>query len=250
MALGNEHFQAHVRSRSVQPPRTLYKYTTIETARNVLSMGKLRYQSPLNYNDPFDSQWDTLWPLRTERAADKERALLERALRDRNSWPSDMDPQFRTALDSELSRIAGLPELDRKLAEAQFLAESVGTERRFETEVGAQTMRDLRRRLRVLCLCESDRSVLMWSHYSAQHRGVVLAFDSNTFEHTLHRPFEKVAYHRDLPNLVDEEAWARSAVFGLPCPAIIKEEDARQWPLRRTATVYLPEIPLASSSFS
>lgn len=86
MPRGDEHFEDYIRSRSVRPPQTLYKYTTAETACRVLATGKLRHQSPLRYNDPFDSQWDALWFVQTPEYIALERSLLNQALRDRDSW--------------------------------------------------------------------------------------------------------------------------------------------------------------------
>src|SRR5436190_16800222 len=124
MPRGNEDFDYYIRTRSVRPPKTLYKYTTADTARKVLMTRKLLHQSPLRYNDPFDSQWDPLWFEQTPGYVEKERALLDRALRERDTWPSDMDPKFRIALDAEASRINALPDIERNRELELFLRES------------------------------------------------------------------------------------------------------------------------------
>ena len=102
----------------------LYKYTSIKTARSVLSTGKLRFQSPLGYNDPLDSQWDVMWPLFTPEAKEYERALIEKAFRDPHSWPNDADPQFKAAMDQERTRINNLPEALRDQAITEFVREA------------------------------------------------------------------------------------------------------------------------------
>ncbi len=101
MPRGDEHFDEYVRSRTVSPPKILYKYTTVETARIILSTGKLRFQSPLRYNDPFDSQWDLLWPAFTPDARQYERELHREALLNPAAWPPDADPATRDLVDRE-----------------------------------------------------------------------------------------------------------------------------------------------------
>lgn len=219
MSLGDEHFEPHIRSRSVCPPKTLYKYTSADTARMVLTARKLRYQSPLNYNDPFDSQWDALWFDRTPAYVKKERAKLDRALRDPSTWPSDMDPEFRAELAAELSQINALPtERERKRERNTFL--NARAERPEIRAAAKEYVLDLRQRMRVLCLCESDRSMLMWSHYADLHRGVVIGFDAEKYEQACHRPFEQVTYSAALPMLFDADAYARAMIFGLPTPTL------------------------------
>ena len=177
MPKGDRQFEEHVRNREVEPPSILYKYATVDTARKVLRTGTLRFQSPLRYNDPFDSQWDPFWPIFTPEAREYERALAERALRDPASWPDHAEPEFRRAMDDERARIEALPQGQREEAIARFLDDLM--DKPTIPEPVADRLLDIRRRMRMLCLCECDRSVLMWSHYADQHRGVMLGFDIN-----------------------------------------------------------------------
>ncbi len=218
MPLGDESFEEHVRTRTVKPPPVLYKYTTADVARLVLSTGRLRFQSPLRYNDPLDSQWDLMWPLFTPEAENYERQLVEQALRDPDAWPPDADPQFRSAMNDERSRIEALPQEQHAAAIAQFV-DDMAPPREVPPEVRRQLL-DMLRRLRVLCLSKTDRSLLMWSHYANQHRGVVLGFDSRTLETEFQRPFEKVEYPESPPELLDYQAWIRSTVLGTERPRL------------------------------
>lgn len=230
MPKGNEQFEEHVRTRTVKPPAILYKYTTIDTARAVLSNGKLRFQSPLRYNDPLDSQWDTLWPIHTPEAREYERALVEQALREPGAWPSNADPRFKRAMDQERARIMAVPEAEREAAIAEF-ARDAATDSGVPEPL-AQRILDIRRRMRVLCLCESDRSILMWSHYASQHGGVVLGFDTAEMENGPKRPLEPVKYCDAPPRLIDSDIWSRSMVFGLPHPPEL-EGGEREWALTK-----------------
>lgn len=210
---GDVEFEEHRRTRPVQPPAVLFKYTTVEAARAVLSTGKLRFQSPLRFNDPFDSQWDTLWQLSTPATLELQRMLIERALLDEGSWPPNADPKFKAVMSREREKIAALPEGDRPGAVAA-LADGVMAIRGMPEPLVRYNL-DRIRRMRVFCLSERDDSILMWSHYADQHRGVVLGFDTDILESKLRRPVMPVKYQDDLPEVLDAEAWIRSTVFGL-----------------------------------
>jgi hypothetical protein len=219
MPRSDKDFEKHVANRTVRPPKTLYKYASTDSARAILRAGTLRFQSPLNYNDPFDSQWDGLWFIRTPECKAKERALLSDIAYGRGSYPTGTDPLHRQALDAAISEFnARRTEDERVHAREDFLDQCAGPAK--STNELADHVRGIRERMRVLCLSEHDRSMLMWSHYAEQHRGVVIGFDSEQLESGYRRPLERVSYSADLPMLFDADAWARSAIFGVPMPEI------------------------------
>lgn len=232
MSQGDDEFEDHIRSRDVKPPAVLYKYTSIETARIILSTGKLRFQSPLRYNDPFDSQWDLMWPLFTPAGGEYQRTFLEQAIRDPSFWPADADPQTKHAMDQVRSEINALPEDRRDSAIAEYV-EDLALKPGSVPEPCDRRILDIRRRMRVLCLCDNDRSILMWSHYADQHRGVVLGFDTAAMENGLRRPLEPIEYDDKLPQLIDPQAWMRTVFFGLAQQPELK--NVRKWALVKHA---------------
>ena len=191
----------------------------------MLSTGKMRFQSPLRYNDPFDSQWDPMWNLRTPKALEFTKQLIKSAIEDPKSWPEETDPDFRTALLDERNRIYALPLANREGA-IRELADDVGDSHKLHVKIDAELL-DQRRRLRVLCLSVNRERVTMWSHYADQHRGVVLTFDTTMLEDGLKRPVEEVMYGDSAPTLVDMEMWCRALVFGLPEPKL--PDDPTVW---------------------
>jgi len=230
MPLCDEYFAEHIRTRKVKPPKTLYKYTTVETAQIVLSTGKLRFQSPLRYNDPFDSQWNTLWPLFTPEAREYERMLFEKAIRDPGSWPDNADLKNKELINQARERIDALPEEQREgeiVALAKKLTETITIPDRLKLR-----HHDTQRQLRVLCLSACDRSILMWSHYADQHSGVVLGFDTDVMENGRKCPFEPVVYKDGPPQLFDPEEWIRSTLFGLPDKPELNGRE-REWALTK-----------------
>lgn len=214
----DEDYWKRVETRDVHPPRMLYKYTTMEVAKIILSNQTLRFQSPLQFNDPFDTQWDIIWPLFTQAAIDYERELMELAIRDPDSWPANMSERFRRALREDLNQIQQLPDSEKENAIQQFITNTTGKGGMSAEQI--EFIQDCQRRLRLLCLSEEDRSILMWSHYGDQHHGVVLGFDSKKLEAGLSRPIERIQYQHDLPVLIDHREWSRAIAFGLPNPGM------------------------------
>lgn len=211
----------YCRTRTKKPPQLLHKYTSTDVARYILSTGKIRFQSPLRYNDPFDSQWDPYWNVLTPEAEVFCRQLLTEAIEDPNSWPKEMDLEFKTALLYERNRIFALPAEKRKSAIQKFVEDA--SESDDQNEEMKFYMLDFRRRLRVLCLSENSTSVTMWSHYADQHRGVLLTFNTNLLEDGLKRPIKDVLYEDTPPVVIDMEEWYRSIYLGLPQPVINKD---------------------------
>lgn len=201
-------------TRKVRPPPVLYKYTTVETARSILSTGRLRFQSPLRYNDPFDSQWDTLWQTKTPEAEARIRQLVIRAILDPSCWPETIGLRWRRSLENEHKRLEGLSyqdQIDNIEAQLQpFLDSHMKDDRRI------RLLLDHLRRLRVQCLSETDMSIQMWSHYAEQHRGVVLAFDVQQLQSSFPLPIRQVQYCDGPPECIDLDKWLQGMVFGIP----------------------------------
>jgi DUF2971 family protein len=211
-------FEQHIQERTVKPPAVLYKYVPADDARKILSNCTLRFQSPLQYNDPFDTQWNIAWPLFTQEAMEYDRLLMERAIRDPGSWPKNISQISRVALYQDWKRIQGLPENQHEKEISDFVYGTTAKSGMPKEQV--EYLKDLQRRMRLLCLSENDRSVLMWSHYADQHRGVVLGFDTIAMEKGLQRPLYPIKYHSDLPRLIDHKSWNQSIAFGLPNPGL------------------------------
>lgn len=185
----------------------------------------MRFQSPLRYNDPFDSQWDPMWNLRTPKALEFTKQLIRNAIEVPKSCPKKTDPEFRAALLDERKRIYALPLANREGA-IRELVDDVADSRELHEKINAKLL-DLRRRLRVLCLSANPERVTMWSHYADQHRGVVLTFDTRMLENGLKRPVQQVLYEDSPPVIFDLEIWSRSIIFGLPEPEF--PDDPNVW---------------------
>lgn len=197
----------------MQPiPRThdreyFYKYMPAETAALVLKTGKLRWSSPLLFNDPFD--------VPRSLAGDMTATDIARAVADRMDAYLDNPPEDLTDFDPMLQQLFGLakngfPEALR--AEMR----KVTQEARDNPESHAAPLNELRdhwkekiREMRVLCLTESQAHVAMWYHYADKYQGAVMGFRCTEEVDSCFRIAEPIEYVEQKPDVYTDSGIAR-----------------------------------------
>lgn len=152
------------------PP--LYKYVVPERA-DVLQHLRIRFTPPDQLNDPFDSN-----PFVSD--AFSPAALASTSLsRNTTEWLE------RNGADilAELGVISFANGPSQQLFETSRIAETLNSikdpdARAFAIEMSMFTARTtLQQVCGVLSLTERPANILMWTHYAANHRGLVLGFD-------------------------------------------------------------------------
>jgi hypothetical protein len=183
-----------------------YKYATREAALAILSNRRLRWSVPSLFNDPFDVQFDLHIDLDVGKA--KERAL-------EMLWDAHYSEQAvaaENALGAMIVALKGVfPVLSRDEFNSQFgeaIDESFkrmdSTMSRFHSEIRAGM-----ERIKLLCLAEKYDNILMWSHYSEQHKGLCLRFKCVPEEDSPWGVAVPVTYAKAMPRLLDEESFAK-----------------------------------------
>lgn len=153
-----------------------YKYVTAKVAKIVLTTRKLRWSSPLLFNDPFDFAQELrltfdvaqLNSVLTERVA----SLME------NGDPSN---SVKHPIQAALLRVARRASVDVRRAMAEKLRQSVGVPTAGQLKSLAavkDTWRNMVPTFRVLCLSELKDVTSMWLHYADAYKGVVLEFSA------------------------------------------------------------------------
>lgn len=152
----------------------LYKYLSPTAALATLRNCTLRYTSPLSFNDPYDVQRYC--------CADKspqlmlEDFLLEiESLATTNCSIDDLTPEWNQNIET-LRTLARTHGYRRESLNSGFRGVLAEKENQFIYSMAVmQKWLDVNLpRLRVLCLSSSYDSILMWSHYAENHRGLVL----------------------------------------------------------------------------
>ncbi len=177
------------RPPEAQPPHRLYKYTTIDAATELLESNKLKFSSPLEYNDPFDCRWDICWEL----YEDCNRRLLYENLTRAIDNPGDCPKGTTECIQRAHAahhEILKSRSRDERLLYIKRLADDMLKAARGVPDSDCYILAPWK----LCCFSEVDSSNLMWSHYSAMHKGVVLGFDTSMLKNAMELPFSKVEY--------------------------------------------------------
>lgn len=158
----------------------LYKYLC-PSRRCILHQRLIRFTPPGSFSDPFDSlpYFEENDPAQVEMLMNKVGNQVE-------------------ALSSANLTGRVLTDFERKtFAEAMRLAkdELIRKHLANRSDLPSRQLNDsLRPRMNstvgILCLCASNQSIVMWSHYASGHTGFLLGFDSEN-EFFQHRPGEQ-----------------------------------------------------------
>jgi hypothetical protein len=158
----------------MQVPHTLYKYTAIgQQSLENLSRRLIYFNSPMNFNDPYDCALSPTIKALSDENVEK--------IRDRELCREDLSEQFRAELQLE----------SIESVRSRFLR--IG-ERALE-----KAIQDFLTQRGVSCFSERRDNLLMWSHYGGSHKGFCLEFstDSPPFRGRLHQ----VTYTTKMPSV-------------------------------------------------
>jgi hypothetical protein len=191
-------------------PNTFFKYITAQVAKVVLVNHTLRWSSPLLFNDPFDVQRDFNWgfdfeelnePLMNEiRKLIESDSIPDLSSNPRVEWLANCLRREDCANEREII----LRELPQRIREGMEHAKNNSYERI------KKQWSEFIPQFRILCLSVVHDNVLMWSHYSESHRGVVLELSSIN---ELDSPWlitQPVVYQDSPPMLATKQEWIQS----------------------------------------
>ncbi len=184
-----------------------YKYMPASTARLVLQTGRMRWSSPLLFNDPFDVP-RTL-------AAGLTNDDIARSVADCMDAYLDQPPDDLTDFDPLLQQLLNLA---KKGFPQELRAEmrKVTQETRSNPLAHAAALEALREHwsqlvptMRILCLTESQEHVAMWYHYADKYRGAVLGFRCTEEVDSCFRIAEKIQYLDQKPDVYTDRGFAK-----------------------------------------
>ena len=185
--------------RRVQPPQILYKYMSAETAEIVLRSGKLRWSSPLLFNDPIEFQrLPRFEPPLKEAFNALPRVLVEAALGKRPLNVARLTPMTRRIY--ELIRFG----LEHGMAPEDFLGapkESRELDQMHEEMVRTYLGTNFAAQARVMCLSANPTNPAMWANYAANGSGCVRGFRHIPEESTPFQESRAVQYSNEAPVL-------------------------------------------------
>lgn len=159
----------------------LYKYTPISTrSLSIISSRKVWYAKPRTFNDPFDCGLDLCGDITIE-----EKIQVLRAEMEREDWSAEkitQQLQHSFAANGELNQTA-TQNIEKLTTDIHQKRDVVG----------------------ILSLSRTPRSILMWSHYADQHRGMCIEF-TIPVSPSLH----EVSYSQTVPRFTLHDIFVKS----------------------------------------
>lgn len=154
-------------------PDLLYKYFKPTTAALVLDSQRLLLQSPLAYNDPFDTQ---AYPIGWYSDHDFIERWKSRLVYHATNNQTLISPYISDDASKVLATIQGLHSQGR-LVEIDLMLSSVVKTYSDPSRLSKIATQALAKTQRCTCLSTVYDSILMWSHYADDHKGCCLEFD-------------------------------------------------------------------------
>jgi hypothetical protein len=195
--------------RRIHDRRFFYKYVSSHVAKIILATRKLRWSSPLLFNDPFDVTQE----LRLNfNEADLHAAVAAEWANLLETGESSYAPSspWPRAMAAMMAALRDQPDLRSRIAASMRRDPGSMTAGQFETFAELrQVWRKLVPDLRVLCLSELNDVTSMWLHYADKYRGAVLQFETFDRLDSVFLAARPVIYQDSPPAIASKEAWAR-----------------------------------------
>lgn len=202
----------HRPPRAEHERRPYYKYVNSNVAKTILRTRKLRWSSPILFNDSFDVPQEL--PLNFDEA-ELSKALAEKvALLVEQGGASSLvsNPDLAIMLD-----MATKVNPDVRSEIVRDLRQNSDTATLRQIQVFAQLREKWRQivpKLRILCLSEFNDITPMWQHYADGCKGVVLRFESLDEADSAFLLARKVDY-QDFPiDISNVETWVNCLLAG------------------------------------
>lgn len=179
-------------------PDILYKYTTASTAQVVLRTGRLRWQSPCQFNDVGELQrmpmlspgFDESRPLYAKKLVEIAYSGKDINLSVYSQWTQDIIGLLQQLRKQGIPLGTSLKKLESVIPKSTENLESLF---RKSTELNNDGT------LRCFCLTENEFNPLMWAHYGDGYKGCMLGFQHIDEFSTPFGAAEKVRYTNEVP---------------------------------------------------
>lgn len=184
-----------------------FKYTGVEGAICALTMGTLRWSSPLLFNDPFDVPRELSFGVTPHEIGAATRQRMIGMMKQPPNDLSELSPVLRTFLEQIKREV---PDSKR-----EAIVESIANDLP-ALNVTSDIMDGFREQwrtslpeFRMLCLCEKPDNEVMWCHYAREYKGAVLEFECSEERDSPWLIARKVKYSDIKPDVYTAEGWAR-----------------------------------------
>lgn len=183
----------------MQLPPIFYKYTPSSTACLVLESSKLRWSSPLLFNDISEFQrMPQFFPSVADSYNELPKAIVEAAYDGKGLDEEKLVPQLRLLL-SLVKKIASDGSKKREELLDELTGEVVGADQNIELALQGYVKNLGLNAARVLCVTSEYDNHAMWGNYAEYHTGCVIGFRHVVERSTPLLAATQVSYSADRP---------------------------------------------------
>ncbi|WP_392552899.1 DUF2971 domain-containing protein [Orbus wheelerorum] len=163
----------------------LYKYMSAEVCCKVLESGKLRFSSPLLFNDPFDVVRYPLGSLDFKRFSSEILKYLQTDYVEGKRDISELiEPLHKVVIEAQKK---GIKLTDLLINEEKIIKQLCDN---WENQI---------KKTRILCLSQIKDNIALWYHYADQYSGVVVSFDKlDEINGVANNSLRKINYKNEL----------------------------------------------------
>ena len=165
----------------------LYRYmgNKLKHVYSVLVKNQLYFPSPKKFNDPFDCAT-------TVSFSDAEEDVLQRYYH--HLMKAKYEKRGIARTDAQIKE-----EAEYGIARVKHRNEEWLNKCTYEIK---KEIKEFGKKLRIFCLTEKPKNILMWSHYSNKHKGILLQFDRNVMvNENWERSCFPVSYKSGFPSI-------------------------------------------------
>lgn len=176
-----------------------YKYVTADVAKIILDTLQVKCSSPLLFNDPFDSQIEIQHDVK-----DSEDFIN----RSTNAIHKLLQPFFKNRDPDKADNMV----FNEIKQDSNFVLERKKAFDRFYPEINKMCL-EFAKEDRIFCVSEEKDNLLMWAHYSDEHKGAVIKFrctqEKDTGLYTGLCAAKPVIYSATVPLLTIEDFFSK-----------------------------------------
>lgn len=183
---------------------SLYKYVTANTLCRILDSKKVRCAPISSFNDPFDGQLLTTYKFSQKELNEALVHLCTQILS--SEIPEAIFDKWEKPIiwgESILKALKRYKQGGGAILPAEKFINKLLADTKFQYDLGPTEAQriiisNLADKVKVFCLSEVRDNLLMWAHYSDNHKGAVIGFRTNT-NYTLFVDAKPVKYSHEIP---------------------------------------------------
>jgi hypothetical protein len=173
---------------------SFFKYTSINTAKAILTNQSFRFSSPLTFNDPFDIQTQ----IYTEFDADDLKGIVLSRIKEyvcgKKIIPDSKYNRENYFLVLKKSLNFSEENFNKIKEDLIILVDPVLIKIKNNVNYNNSAWLKGMKRSRVFCVTEDKGNLLMWAHYAQDHKGLVFEIENIHGSNNILSNIKKVSY--------------------------------------------------------